>query len=108
MAHYDCSCCGEGMGISHDHCPRCQAGQCARGVTFRPGDIVRFFEKWGVCSGYKFAGVPEWDFFDEDGMFIDSIGSVDREISAPFDHEYDGIPEPVLVKATAYKLTENL
>jgi hypothetical protein len=28
MAHYDCSCCGESMGISHRHCDECKAGRC--------------------------------------------------------------------------------
>lgn len=30
MAHYDCSCCGESMGISHALCSNCKAGKCAR------------------------------------------------------------------------------
>lgn len=30
MAHYDCSCCGESYGISHDHCEDCKAGLCHR------------------------------------------------------------------------------
>lgn len=30
MAHYDCTCCGETMGISHDNCPNCKSGGCGR------------------------------------------------------------------------------
>lgn len=33
MAHYDCSCCGESMGVSHDYCPECKAGRCSKGVA---------------------------------------------------------------------------
>lgn len=29
MGHYDCSCCGESMGIGHSRCSNCQAGNCA-------------------------------------------------------------------------------
>lgn len=31
MGHYDCSCCGEALGISHDSCNNCQAGRCWKG-----------------------------------------------------------------------------
>jgi hypothetical protein len=33
MSHYDCSCCGEYLGISHEHCRECKAGRCARART---------------------------------------------------------------------------
>lgn len=39
MAHYDCSCCGESFGISHAHCPECQAGRCSR-ATPPPTPLV--------------------------------------------------------------------
>jgi hypothetical protein len=74
----------------------------------KPGDIVRWRDKWGVCEGFQFADVPRWAFYDEDGEFIDRISSADNDISAPYDHTYVGIPDAVLAKATAYKLTENL
>jgi hypothetical protein len=38
MAHYDCSCCGESYGISHNHCAECKAGRCPKG---RADDVMK-------------------------------------------------------------------
>lgn len=27
--HYDCRCCGDAYGVSHEHCSSCQAGHCS-------------------------------------------------------------------------------
>lgn len=72
---------------------------------YRPGDICRWRDKWMVCAGFRHASVPLWDCFDEFGDFIDQIGSVDNEISAPYEWDYTGLPESVLTKATAARLT---
>lgn len=107
MAHYDCSCCGESMGISHGHCDNCQAGKCHRSSVYQPGDIVRFRDKWGVVSVRQFADVPSFIFHTDDGWSA-PISSLDKDISTPFDHNYEGVPDEVLAKATELKLTENL
>jgi hypothetical protein len=41
MAHYDCSCCGEYLGISHKYCSYCKSGKCHRAVKERLEKLTR-------------------------------------------------------------------
>ena len=40
MAHYDCTCCGEEGGISHNSCPECQKGNCTRTIPILPPPVL--------------------------------------------------------------------
>jgi hypothetical protein len=68
------------------------------------GDIVRWRERWGVVVKPTYADLPSFDWWIE-GEWVRQDGSVDTEISAPFDHNYQGIPDEVLAKATEMLLT---
>lgn len=97
MAHYDCSCCGAGMGISHDYCENCRAGNCARRYTC--GGIVRLRDTWGVVT---ISGLPPTiDWLEDSGWKLRRWH--DRETSH-FDHEYAGVPPEVRARATYYIL----
>jgi len=96
MAHYDCTCCGESFGISHENCPECQKGRCARsqevpqnvahpGVS-APTEPVAFqqeVDRWmDACFGQtiKADKLERCDRFIEESLeFAQAVGySADR------------------------------
>ena len=46
MAHYDCSCCGESMGISHEHCDYCKSGKCSRAMREQVPEPAPTLNPW--------------------------------------------------------------
>lgn len=75
---------------------------------YQPGDVVRWRDKWGVCVGYKVAAVPYWEWYTENGSYIDSIGSVSSEMSTAYDLAHPGIPDIVATRAIASRLADGL
>lgn len=79
---------------------------------YRVGDIVRSGDVWGVVRRVKFSTLVDW----WTGQY--SPGRVEewitqrayhaQEISAPFAHDYPGIPDPVIARSMRIILTEKL
>jgi hypothetical protein len=78
------------------------------------GDIVRSGDHWGVVRrvvpGFRGFIVSWWTGQYASGYveewYDDGIHS-ERNVGAAFDHNYAGIPDPVLAKATYYKLVND-
>jgi hypothetical protein len=82
---------------------------------YRVGDVVRYGETWGVVRsrGFDHGPMVDWwvgqynshateQWYCQNGCIADS------DLSAPFAHDYAGIPDPVIARATMYQLTENI
>lgn len=77
-------------------------------AVYRRGHIVRRGDEWGVVvhnKGSKWHSLPIIDWW-RDGEWTGPGTCRDSNISAPFVHTYEGIPDEVVAMATAMKLTE--
>ena len=74
---------------------------------YKRGNIVRRFELWGVvtkCLSVYNAPMISWWV---DGWLEPSKEYEHADVSAPYAHDYEGIPDHVLVRATLLKLIED-
>lgn len=77
-------------------------------AVYRRGNIVRSGDVWGVVTEdsrdrYHPAPVISWLFDCGWSEPMRYVGA--KEISAPYVHTYEGIPDEVLAKATELQLT---
>jgi hypothetical protein len=75
-------------------------------MVYRLGNIVRRGDTWGVVteSGRNnYHSTPKISWLTE-GAWLPPVSSVSDNISAPYAHTYQGIPDEVLAKATEIML----
>lgn len=109
MAHYDCSCCGESMGISHDLCPRCKAGDCERSKGFYVGEIIGAYSPRGstenTVRGVITSTTPELTaiYRRHKGVWSEPERRNATELRRlPLDTQYD---DELIAKSTEVQLT---
>jgi len=78
---------------------------------YRPGDIIRFGEYWGVVRRAGFDHGPMVDWWvgqyaaAEVEQWYRQKGCFASDLSAPFAVDYAGIPDPVLARSMSIILT---
>ena len=85
-------------------------------AVYHRGNIVRRGDDWGVVSkegGNRYHSNPEIIWLTDNGAWtgpakFDRNTYDGQNISAPYAHTYEGIPDVVLAKATEIKLKGDL
>ena len=78
------------------------------------GDIVRYGDTWGVVRRVGFEHGPMVDWWvgqyaaERNEQWYCQRGSIHTDLSAPFAHDYVGIPDQVIARSCMLQLTENI